>query len=423
MAAPKAITPGPGGSGEEAPSSVVPHLVDGVVSEILRRLPTKDAYRLSAVCRRWREIISEPAFLSQHLSPRPLPLLNGGPDALILQPRRKIGYTRLTLVATDPANNPNQAVIGGAVSSLDQAAEAPQLAATVEVGEGEDFFQRTVPMLDISFVAGHGRLLLARSRTRHYICDPAANRWLVLPPSALPPTAETASGLHYDLDAATGRVSFTVVLLVRARGRRVRAETFSSATGRWDTAYVPGAQGAARRLAVASPGIHVGASFYWLCRDRGHAVRYDVARGRASVVCDPPEAEDSKGRVWRSLGSAGRRLRMCAFDIRDEESGNMLPHDDLEGVHGVWAMDAAAGAWRHVHEAVVEGLATYYFHMLFGHEKALDFAGACGDYIFVVDSDDALVRYHLDSGDKVELARRIRIDGGFHVFPFYISSD
>ncbi|OEL31952.1 hypothetical protein BAE44_0007027, partial [Dichanthelium oligosanthes] len=77
------------------------------------------------------------------------------------------------------------------------------------------------------------------------------------------------------------------------------------------------------------------------------------ARGRASVVCDPPEAEGSKGRVWRSLGSAGGRLRLCAFDIRDEESSNMPPHDDVEGVHDVWVMDAAGGAsWRRVHEAV-----------------------------------------------------------------------
>ena len=240
------------------------------------------------------------------------------------------------------------------------------------------FFERTVPLLDISFVASHGRLLLGRSRTSYYVCDPAANRWLALPPPPIPPTRDTASGLHYDLDAATGRVSFTVVLLVRARRRRLLVGTFSSATGRWDTTHPPGAQGAARRLGVASPGIRVGTCFYWLSRRRGHVVRYDAARGRASVVRDPPEAEGSKGRLWRSLGSAGGHLRLCAFDIRDEESANMLPHDGVEGVHGVWAMDAA-GAWRRVHEAVVDDLSAYYFNMLWGHEMALDFAGACSD--------------------------------------------
>ncbi|OEL14644.1 hypothetical protein BAE44_0024336, partial [Dichanthelium oligosanthes] len=90
-----------------------------------------------------------------------------------------------------------------------------------------------------------------------------------------------------------------------------------------------------------------------LCRCRGHVVRSDAARGRASVVRNPPEAEGSKGRMWQSLGSAGGPLRLCAFDIRDEESSNMLPHNDVKDVHGVWVMDAAGGApWRRVHEAV-----------------------------------------------------------------------
>jgi hypothetical protein len=56
----------------------VPHLDDGIVSEILLRLPSKDAYRLAAVCRRWRAVLSLPTFLC------------------------KVGYTHLTLVATDP---------------------------------------------------------------------------------------------------------------------------------------------------------------------------------------------------------------------------------------------------------------------------------------------------------------------------------
>ncbi|RLN22563.1 hypothetical protein C2845_PM07G38190 [Panicum miliaceum] len=443
MAAAEAITPGRGGGGGEAPPAVAPHLDDGVVSDILHRLPTKDAYGLTVVCPRWREIVSGPAFLSRHLSPRPLPLLDHRPRALILQPRRKIGYTHLTLVPTDPADSfalnlpldpkytskseesrrlhkvkpptpdlcdtaADNFILSGLYSTgadddvlveldklpsgvavdevrdgealedpdqpADQSADADvpgeETAPPLQV-EAEDyavFFERTVPLLDISVVASHGRLLLGRSRTGYYVCDPAANRWLALPPPPIPPTRDTASGLHYDLDAATGRVSFTVVLLVGhdARARR------------------------AGRGAAASPGIRVGTCFYWLSRRRGHVVRYDVARGRASVVRDPPETEGSKGRAWRSLGSAGGRLRLCAFDIRDEESSNMLPHDGVEGVYGVWAMDPA-GAWRRVHEAVVEDLSTYYFNMLWGLEMALDFAGACSDSI-IVDKDEFLLR-------------------------------
>ncbi|RLM94177.1 hypothetical protein C2845_PM08G02070 [Panicum miliaceum] len=249
---------------EAAPLAVAPHLDDGVVSDILHRLPTKDAYGLTVVCPRWREIVSGPAFLSRHLSPRLVPLLDDRPYALILQPRSKIGYTHVTLVPTDPADSlalnlpldpkytsksrdglystgadddahveldelpsglaadevrdiealedPDEPADGGAVS-VDQSADADvpgeEAAPPLQV-EAEDyavFFERTVPLLDISFVASHGRLQLGRSRTSYYVCDPAANRWLALPPPPIPPTRDTASGLHYDLDAATGRVS------------------------------------------------------------------------------------------------------------------------------------------------------------------------------------------------------------------------
>jgi len=50
MAAAEAIPPR--GGGGDAPPAVAPHLDDGVVSDILHRLPTKDAYGLTAVCPR-----------------------------------------------------------------------------------------------------------------------------------------------------------------------------------------------------------------------------------------------------------------------------------------------------------------------------------------------------------------------------------
>ncbi|RLM86477.1 hypothetical protein C2845_PM04G20760 [Panicum miliaceum] len=83
MAAAGAITPA-GGGRDDAALRAAPHLDDGVVSEFLHRLPTRDAYRLTAVCPRWRALISSPSFLSRHLSPRPLPLLDGLPDAIVL---------------------------------------------------------------------------------------------------------------------------------------------------------------------------------------------------------------------------------------------------------------------------------------------------------------------------------------------------
>ncbi|KAM0884733.1 hypothetical protein ACQ4PT_030797 [Festuca glaucescens] len=274
-----------------AAAVVMPHLDDGIVSEILYRLPSKDAYRLAAVCRQWLGVLCQPTFVCRHLSPRPLPLLDDRPYALIIQPRRGTGFTHLTMVAVDPADrvpvnvpiqpkytDPNtppprnleptsprfditkdKSVFRlrdpddpDEVEDHDVPAELPELpssgpissdpistttmmkVSTVEEATPppllEDyvvFFERTVPMLDISVVASHGRLLLCRSRSRYYVCDPAANRWLALPPSTISPSSEANYGLHYDVDASR----FTVVLLVRWRRRRVLVDTFSSATG------------------------------------------------------------------------------------------------------------------------------------------------------------------------------------------------
>jgi hypothetical protein len=432
MAAAGSITSG--GSVSDGAARAVPHLDDGVLSEFLHRLPTKDAYRLTAVCPRWRALISSPAFLCRHLSPRPLPrLLDVLPDALILQPQKKLGYTHLTLVATDPAVRVALKLpllpkyTDGARSMPWRTKRPPPSTPTMQLGDhAAVFFERTVPMLDFTIVASHGRLLLGRGRTRYFVCDPAANRWLALPPPAtIGPTSDTACGFHYDNDGATGRVSFTIVLLARARFRLVLVETFTSVTGTWATTTLD-AQGVSRCLGAASPGIHLGTCFYWLSRRSGRVVRYDAARGRATVLREPPIAERSVERMVRSLGSTGGRLRLCGFDIRDERPNCSLPHDGLEGVHGVWVMDAA-GAWRRVLQAVVGDISSWYFKSLFGNETPLDFAGAPGGYI-VVEKNHFLLRYDLESGEKVELMSLYRDDGNlgalyrrFHAFPFYRS--
>ncbi|KAK3163354.1 hypothetical protein QOZ80_1AG0002530 [Eleusine coracana subsp. coracana] len=497
---------------------VPPHLDDGVITEILHRLPTKEAYRLTAVCRRWRAIVASPTFLCRHLSPRPLPLLNDGPYAVILQPRgrrRKVGYTHLTVVATDPddesveldlpldpkytsmrrswtgtpsaskkhrpldcklvmdsedgvedlligdlfssTEEPDDRVAcGGAVCEDEEPAgvlgigdppveeeevrKAPEEpddgvargGAAEERGaeEADDdddyvaFFERTVPTLDVSMVASHERMLLCRDRRRYFVCDPAANRWLALPPSSFPPTHDTARGFHYHTDPATGRVAFTVVLLVRIAQRRVHVETFSSTTGNWDT-KVMGAHGVARCLGgVTSPGIHAGTSFYWLSRRKGRVIRYDAARGRASVLREPPEATGSNARVGRSLGSTGGRLRLCTFDIIDSQSECMMPHDGITGEHGVWLLTVDE-AWQRVHQATVDDISVYYFLSLFNHEVPVDFAGAGGGYV-ILNKSHFVLRYDLETGHKVTPMGIYRNDGTlgahydrFHAFPLF----
>jgi hypothetical protein len=146
------------------------------------------------------------------------------------------------------------------------------------------------------------------------------------------------------------------------------------------------------------------------------------------VLREPPLAEEAKRRVVRSLGSVGGRLRLCAFDLR-EESGSMSPdghNDDVEGVHGVWLMDAAS-AWRRVHEVVLEEVSIYHFKLLFGEEAPVDFASGSGEFI-VLEKVGRLVRYEydLESGSKVEIAdleigtnRRHQLYHRYNAFPFF----
>ncbi|KAK3163355.1 hypothetical protein QOZ80_1AG0002540 [Eleusine coracana subsp. coracana] len=202
----------------------------------------------------------------------------------------------------------------------------------------------------------------------------------------------------------------------------MRVKTFSSATSEWATTVLLAAKD------VASPGIHAGggACFYWLCRRRrGHVVRYDAARGRASLVWEPPETEGSDGRVWLSLDSAGGRPRVCMFDVFDEERGNALPHEDVEGVHGVWVLEEEEedAWWRCVHEGEADDMSMWYFKWLHGHELAVDYAGACRDYI-LLEKSSWLMRYDLETGDKVDLACLHGKDGKlydrFRAFPLFV---
>lgn len=89
---------------------------------------------------------------------------------------------------------------------------------TADTDDYVAFFEHTVPMLDVCIVASHDRLLLFRNRSPYFVCDPAANRWLVLPPSSFPPTdarhGHTARGIHYSMNESTGQVAITVVLLI-----------------------------------------------------------------------------------------------------------------------------------------------------------------------------------------------------------------
>uniref|UniRef100_A0A0D9X7P7 F-box domain-containing protein n=1 Tax=Leersia perrieri TaxID=77586 RepID=A0A0D9X7P7_9ORYZ len=459
---------------------------DGVISDISRNLTSRAVHRLAAACPRWRAIVSQPPFLRCHLAPRPI-AADEFPRALIIQPR-KLGFTHLTFIPIDPTAADPLAAVNVPVRNkytrpppppshyqrqfeLERRREDPSASVTEElppplpetepdrfdlddpsspewevVDDHAAFFARTVPALDLCIVAAHGRLLLCRGRRCYYVCDPANNRWVALPPSTLPPQPDVSSGLHYDVDDAG--IHFTVVL-IGCRRRRVIVETFTSSTGKWETKVLPnqGTQGLTRCVGPASPGIHAGGYFYWLTHRRGRILRYDVAGdGHVAIVREPAESEGSIGRAGRSLGSTGGQLRMCAYDIRDEQRDCVDPHEGGEGVHGVWVMTPAAAAeadgawaWRRVHEARVEGVDFYYFHMLFDRETPVDFAGARGDFVVMTDGGRRFWRYdyleskvklaHLyDYNDGIGVHNRVelyhrnvfrQLSRRYHVFPFF----
>uniref|UniRef100_A0A8I6WDQ7 F-box domain-containing protein n=1 Tax=Hordeum vulgare subsp. vulgare TaxID=112509 RepID=A0A8I6WDQ7_HORVV len=439
-----------------------PHLDGGIVSEILYRLPTKDAYRLAAVCRRWHAVLSQPMFLSRHLLPRPLPLPSARPYALVVQPRRDDchRFTHLTLVAfehtaKDRAPQPclldtanDDAVFrllysAGAddpAPAIEMTEEAPAVDDAPALPSGEEgvedyvvFFERTVPMLGVAIVASHGRMLLGRDGVRYYVCDPAANRWLSLPPSTAALAFVTRPGFHYDDANAAGPLAFTVVVLAWRGHECMLVETFRSATGKWETRELITSAAVAVTMSpgAVSPGIHAGASFYWLSLSGGHILRYDISRGRASVVREPPDPDWSKGRAGRSLGSVGGRLRLCAFDIRARNSKH--PWDDMEGVLGAWVMEdddpvpTAPPPWVRIDETVVWNKWMHHTDttLQHAHGAAVDYAGACGEFV-MVEKHRRLNRVDLESGDMVDLAglqignRQLReLYRRFHVFPFF----
>jgi len=61
------------GDGDEALPSAFTDLNYDLLSVIALWLPTRDAYRLSAVCHYLRPFVKEPQFVAKHLSPWPLP--------------------------------------------------------------------------------------------------------------------------------------------------------------------------------------------------------------------------------------------------------------------------------------------------------------------------------------------------------------
>ncbi|KAL6644522.1 hypothetical protein ACP70R_016130 [Stipagrostis hirtigluma subsp. patula] len=411
----------------------LPHLDNNIISLIATMVPTKCAYRFTALATFYRFIVSEPPFLKRHLKPCPL-LAGDVPGAIIIQPKglTRCGYIHLTAASLDPANpialklqvHPKYAIYAEHAPGAADAAPPPE---HVDIFT---FFERTIPMFDLCIVATHGRLMLARSQAsgRHFVCNPSNNRWVVLPQAPVASDRNTASGLWYDHDTEPGAISFVVVLLVRVRRRNLLLQKFSSDAGVWETQKLD-FHGGARllgQLSRPSPGIYAGDSFYWQSQARADRILcLDLARGRASVLFEPPEAEGSTNVRERSLGSAGGVLRMPTFSIRDTEPENNQPHDIL-GVHSLWMLEA--GGWRRTQQVVVRDSVSMSFGFIpYGIEIPFDFASArTGD--IVVQKNGQVLGLDVWTGEKryltdLYLYQRGRINelyGSFDVFPLFM---
>ncbi|KAL6644525.1 hypothetical protein ACP70R_016133 [Stipagrostis hirtigluma subsp. patula] len=400
----------PGGEEE-----VTPHLDAHILSVIGRHASSTTAYSLAATGRDCLDIMYGHQFLQQHLLPHPI---GDVPDAIVFQPIHNLrkGYSHLVIAVVNPDPNrpiaynlPPHAKYGYYAADVPGATPAPP------------FFRTTVPGLDVAVVASHGRLLLVRGNRFSFVCDPAENRWVKLPPGpVIEKLRQTAFGFHY-VHAASGEIRFTIVLLVRRRRRRLVVHTLQSHTGQWNSTIL-GVRTASRFLGQHSSGVYSGGSFYWPSRHR--IIRYDAATGRVSVFRQAPPAPNFPTREGRSLGSVDGQLRLCTFDIRRQAADYAFEVRDVPAAINVWMLQGEQ--WVLVRQVVI-GDVRWMYDRFQGFELPLDWASSSTRVILVKKDNQLLIRdletgyltfltslHHGEAGGIHSLYRE-----GYRVFPFH----
>lgn len=356
------------------------HLDDNLLAKIIAvHLPSMAAYRWRAVAKAWSGFTNEPSFLKHHLALGPLKL-DEKPAALLLQPRAhaRLGYVHALVVGlrddamalVDFSLHPEFEYLAAAPAPTP--ADAPEPA--VPLPDYIAFFDGAARGLDLSIVGSHGRLLLARSSSCYVVGFPARNRFIKLPPPPSTPNLDSATSLRYELlDPAEG-IIFRVLVL-RADGGNITVDTFSSASGTWESRELGVHTEAFLFVRPESPGISTGQRHYWLDgQSRDRVLVYDEVSGTASVLRESPTQQGWR-RLGRALGSVdlGAKLRFSAFDSFDPEQANPQPHA-LNGAYTVWTLNAA-GAWeRELHQT--RSLSAHCFGVPYGAEIPFDFAGA-----------------------------------------------
>uniref|UniRef100_R7W575 Uncharacterized protein n=1 Tax=Aegilops tauschii TaxID=37682 RepID=R7W575_AEGTA len=133
---------------------------EGLVADILARLPTKSVLRFRAACKEWLRIIDSPAFVARHARRRPLEVLL---------------YTRTTVASVEQQG----------LDALDVCAHRPATRRPLASFPGRDGTWKPY----CSLLASCDGLLLLREDgavdvdgAEHYlICNPATRQWSHLP--------------------------------------------------------------------------------------------------------------------------------------------------------------------------------------------------------------------------------------------------
>lgn len=124
---------------------------------------------------------------------------------------------------------------------------------------------------------------------------PARNRFIKLPPPPSTPNLDSATSLRYELlDPAEG-IIFRVLVL-RADGGNITVDTFSSASGTWESRELGVHTEAFLFVRPESPGISTGQRHYWLDgQSRDRVLVYDEVSGTASVLRESPTQQGGGG--------------------------------------------------------------------------------------------------------------------------------
>ncbi|XBI89347.1 hypothetical protein VPH35_027170 [Triticum aestivum] len=144
---------------------IVLHLDEGLVAEVLARLPAKCVLRFRAVCKEWLRIIDSTAFLAAHARCRPLELLV---------------YTRREAQVVGPDGLPQPATELD-LDAVAVPAHRPPAATRRTVATFPDSFDGGLNLY-CSLLASCDGLLLIRDAARQYLVfNPATWQWSDLP--------------------------------------------------------------------------------------------------------------------------------------------------------------------------------------------------------------------------------------------------